>query len=116
MTGEKDNDEAVQPGPPGIVRVDRPVRPRAWLREPKVQRHPGRHLVRGVTTVELPQEEREFAELDGDNLVPLYEERALRDDEREVCAQQLERLGYHELATCLRNYRENLGSSSRPNV
>lgn len=55
-------------------------------------------------------------ELDGDALVPLYEEQALRNDEREACARQLERLGQHELAACLRNYRGNLCGSSGPNV
>ena len=57
--------------------LDVGVRPRAWLREPKVQRHPGRNLVRGVTITQPTPEEREFAELDGDALVPLYDQSAL---------------------------------------
>jgi hypothetical protein len=56
----------------GASPVECRVRPRAWLREPKVQRHIGRHLVRGVSVTEPTAEEREFADLDGDVLVPLY--------------------------------------------
>lgn len=113
-TAEPTNDN--EPGAPAVgIPLDRQVRPLAWLRKPKVQRHPGRHLVRGVTCAEPTAEEREFAELDGDMLVPLYEEHGLRNDEREACARQLERLGCHELAHCLRNYRGNLGGSSGPN-
>ena len=47
MTGMKKLDETEQSAPPGIVRVDRPVRPRAWVG-------------RGVLTGE------EFAALDGE--------------------------------------------------
>jgi hypothetical protein len=61
----------------GASQVDQPVRPRAWLREPKVQRHVGRHLVRGVSVAEPTAEEREFAELDGDQLIPLYDQAAI---------------------------------------
>lgn len=49
-------------------------KPRAWLQEPKVQRIPGRYLIRGVRTIEPTEEDRQFAELDGDLLVPLYDE------------------------------------------
>ena len=49
-------------------------KPRAWLQEPKVQRIPGRHFIRGVRTIEPTEEDRQFAELDGDLLVPLYDE------------------------------------------
>jgi len=53
--------------------VDQPVRPRAWMLEPKVQRHPDRYLIRGIRAVEPTVEEREFAEIDGDRFVPLFE-------------------------------------------
>ena len=59
------------------LRDDGEVKPRAWLREPKVQRLPGRHLVRGVSVVEPTAEERECAELDGDMIIPLYDKMAL---------------------------------------
>jgi len=71
-------------------------RPRAWLREPKVQRIPGRHLVRGVSAGEPSQEEREFAELDGDRLVPLYDQAALD------AAVAAERERWRDLATDIR--------------
>jgi len=59
-------------------------KPCAWLLEPKVQRHPSKHLVRRVSVVAPTEEEREFAELDGDRFVPLYD-RASQQDCR-LCA------------------------------
>lgn len=72
-------------------------KPRAWLQEPKVQRIPGRHLIRGVRTIEPTEEDRQFAELDGDLLVPLYDEAERQRcymlgvaAEREACAKVCE--------------------------
>ena len=69
---------------------DKPkIKPRAWLQEPKVQRHAGKHLIRGVHSIEPSEEHRQFAELDGDVLIPLYEQAALNAavlSERERCA------------------------------
>ena len=64
-------------------------KPRAWLQEPKVQPIAGRHFVRGVRTVEPTADEYEFAALDGDVLLPLYDAAALAAAvaaERERCA------------------------------
>jgi hypothetical protein len=72
MTKHEDTTQAAGGSP-----LEREVRPRAWLREPKVQRHIGRHLVRGVSVAEPTAEEREFAELDGDQLIPLYDQAAI---------------------------------------
>lgn len=90
MAHEDETLPAADEGP-----VQRTVRPRAWLREPKVQRHPGRHLVRGVTTIEPTAEDRQIAELDGDALVPLYGVAAIAAAvarERERCAKLCEDL------------------------
>ena len=74
-------------------------KPRAWLQEPKVQPIAGRHFVRGVRTVEPTADEYEFAALDGDVLLPLYDAAALAAAvaaERERCATalRLAREGY----------------------
>jgi hypothetical protein len=53
------------------------IKPRAWICEPKVQRHPARHLIRGVSAVEPTAEVREFGEIDGDQFVPLYDQAAI---------------------------------------
>jgi hypothetical protein len=53
------------------------IKPSAWICQPKVQRHPERHLIRGVSALEPTAEEREFAEVDGDEFVPLYDQAAL---------------------------------------
>jgi hypothetical protein len=53
-----------------------------------------------------PLSAEEIAELE--NVLPATPEEAYaegRKDEREECAKQLECLGHHELAHCLRNYR-----------
>lgn len=52
---------------------DLKCKPRAWILEPKVQRHPPRHAIRSVSAVEPTQAQRELADLDGDVYVPLYE-------------------------------------------
>ena len=52
---------------------DLKCKPRAWILEPKVQRHPPRHIIREVSAVEPTQAQRELADLDGDRYVPLYE-------------------------------------------
>lgn len=46
--------------------------PVAWLLRPKVQRYPQKPMIRGVMTTRPTPENLEFAELDGDEYVPLY--------------------------------------------
>lgn len=46
--------------------------PVAWLLEPKVQRNPDRHMIRGCYVGARTQQDFEFAELDGDKYTPLY--------------------------------------------
>jgi hypothetical protein len=53
------------------------TKPHAWLLEPKIQRNPGRHLVRGYRSTEPTAQDIELAELDGDYFIPLYEQAAL---------------------------------------
>ena len=52
--------------------VERGVRARAWLLEPKVQRHPHKPIQRGCYTAEPGPEQRACADLDGDRYVALY--------------------------------------------
>ena len=66
------------------------LKPRAWLLEPKVQRHPGRHLIRSVRSFEPTEAERQNAELDGDVYVPLYSLNAAVAAERERCIEAVE--------------------------
>ena len=56
-----------------LTMSDLKYKPRAWILEPKVQRHPPRHIIRNVSVVEPTQEQRELADLDGDVYVPIYE-------------------------------------------
>ena len=46
--------------------------PVAWLLRPKVQRHPGKTIIRGAYTVEPSAEQMEIAEADNDEYLPLY--------------------------------------------
>lgn len=60
------------------------LKPAAWLYEPKVQRKPGRHLIRGCYTTEPTAEQLEVAELDGDKYSPLYDAATVDRLRREV--------------------------------
>ena len=58
-------------------------------------------------TTKHPEALRLASEI-GHQLLPLYDHAALSNAmnaEREQCALQLERLGQHELAQCLRNFK-----------
>jgi len=58
---------------PAVVgRLERGVRPRAWLLEPKEQRHPHKPIQRGCYTEEPSKEQQQIADLDGDRYVPMY--------------------------------------------
>lgn len=52
--------------------IAQPAQPRAWLLEPKVQRHPGREVHYGVSTLRPDAEMIEYAEVDGCKYTPLY--------------------------------------------
>jgi hypothetical protein len=55
-----------------ILRQLADAKPVAWLLRPKIQRHPERPLVRGIYTSEPTNEQRNIADLDGDEYIILY--------------------------------------------